>query len=529
MPPEFILIIVAVIVLFITFIALISRYKRCPSDKILVIYGKTGGKSATCIHGGGAFIWPVIQDFAYLDLKPMSIEANLTNALSRQNIRVDVPCRFTIAISTEPDSMGNAAERLLGLGAEQIQELSKDILFGQLRLVIAMMTIEEINSDRDKLLENISNNVDTELKKIGLKLINVNITDIKDESGYIEALGKEAAAKAINEAKVSVAEQEKMGETGKADADRQKDVQIAEFNRDRDVKIAITNKDKEVSIAAADKDQAIGKAEAERDARISTSLANSLAIKGENEAKITIANSDAERREREAEALKLATAAEKVQAAKALEESYVAEQRAEAARAERERSTQNANIVVPAEIAKQKAIIEAEAQAEKIRLQAKGEADAIFAKMDAEAKGLYEILTKQAEGYDQVVKAAGGDTNSAFQLLILEKLPELVKTQVEAVKGIKIDKVTVWDGNGGNENGNTSTANFVSGMMKSVPPLNDLFNMAGLSLPSYLKGKPEEKEIVKIIEQKAQDKKNFDDMRDKPQDKKDEGQNPEQK
>lgn len=140
--------------------------------------------------------------------------------------------------------------------------------------------------------------------------------------------------------------------------------------------------------------------------------------------------------------------------------------------------------------------------------------------MEAEAKGLYEILTKQAEGYDQVVRAAGGDTNSAFQLLILEKLPELVKTQVEAVKGIKIDKVTVWDGNGNNENGNTSTANFVSGMMKSVPPLNDLFNMAGLNLPSYLKGRPEEKEIVKIIEQKAQEKKNFDDMRDKPQDKK---------
>lgn len=526
---EFTLVIVAVVVLFVTFIALISRYKRCPSDKILVIYGRTGGKSARCIHGGGAFIWPVIQDFAYLDLKPMSIEANLTNALSRQNIRVDVPCRFTIAISTEPDSMGNAAERLLGLSPEQIQELSKDILFGQLRLVIAMMTIEEINSDRDKLLENISNNVDTELKKIGLKLINVNITDIKDESGYIEALGKEAAAKAINEAKVSVAEQEKMGETGKADADRQKDIQIAEFNRDRDVKIAITSKDKEVSIAAADKDQAIGKAEAERDARIATSMANSLAVRGENEAKITIANSDAERREREAEALKLATAAEKVQAAKALEESYVAEQKAEAARAERERSTQNANIVVPAEIAKQKAIIEAQAQAEKIRLQAKGEADAIYAKMEAEAKGLYEILTKQAEGYDQVVRAAGGDTNSAFQLLILEKLPELVKTQVEAVKGIKIDKVTVWDGNSNNENGNTSTANFVSGMMKSVPPLNDLFNMAGLNLPSYLKGKPEEKEIVKIIEQKNQEKKNFDDMRDKPQDKKDEGQNPEQK
>lgn len=483
----FSLIVILVIVLFVTVMALISRYKRCPSDKILVIYGKTGGASAKCIHGGGAFIWPVIQDFAYLDLKPISIEANLTNALSRQNIRVDVPCRFTIAISTEPDTMGNAAERLLGLSPDQIQELSKDILFGQLRLVIATMTIEEINSDRDKFLDNISKNVDTELKKIGLKLINVNVTDIKDESGYIEALGKEAAAKAINEAKISVAEQEKIGETGKASADREKDTQIAETSRDRDVKIAITQKDREISIASASKDESIGKAEAERDARIATSEANSLAVKGENEAKITIANSDAQRREKEAEALKIAVTAEKVQAAKALEESYLAEQKAEAARAERERSTQNANVVIPAEIAKQKAIIDAEAQAEQIRLRAKGEADATFAKMEAEAKGLYEILTKQAEGYDQVVKAAGGDSTNAFQLLLLEKLPELVKIQVDAIKNIKIDKVTVWD-SGNNENGNGSTANFVSGLMKSVPPLNDLFNMAGLSLPNYLKG-----------------------------------------
>jgi flotillin len=484
-----ILIVVAAVVLFVTISALISRYKRCPSDKILVIYGRTGGTSAKCVHGGGAFIWPVIQDFAFLDLKPLSIEANLTNALSRQNIRVDVPCRFTIAISTETDSMNTAAERLLGLSSEQIQELAKDILFGQLRLVIATMTIEEINSDRDKFLDNISKNVDSELKKIGLKLINVNVTDIKDESGYIEALGKEAAAKAINEAKISVAEQEKIGETGKALADREKDTQIAETHRDRDVKIAITQKDKEISIATAVKDETIGKAEAQRDTRVKTSEANAIAIQGENEAKIAIANSEALRREKEAESLRIAITAEKVQQAKALEESYVAEQKAELARSERERSTQIANIVIPAEIAKQRAIIEAQAAAETIRENAKGEADAIFAKMEAEAKGLFEILTKQAEGYKEVVAAAGGDPNKAFQLLLIEKLPELVRTQVEAVKNIKIDKITVWDsGNGSNENGNSSTANFVSGMMKTVPPLNDLFNMAGLNLPTYLKG-----------------------------------------
>jgi flotillin len=288
---------------------------------------------------------------------------------------------------------------------------------------------------------------------------------------------------------VSVAEQEKIGETGKAMADREKDTQIAETHRDRDVKIAVTQKDREVSIAVAAKDEAIGRAEAGRDTRIKTSEANAVAIQGENAAKIDIAKSEALRREKEAEALRIAISAEKVQQAKALEESYVAEQKAETARSERERSTQVANVVVPAEIDKQRAIIEAQADAERIRINARGEADAIFAKMEAEAKGLYEILTKQAEGYREVVSAAGGDPTKAFQLLLIEKLPELVKTQVEAVKNIKIDKITVWDsGNGNNENGNSTTANFVSGMMKTVPPLNDLFNMAGLNLPTYLKG-----------------------------------------
>ncbi len=458
-------IIAIVAVLFVTFAAILSRYKRCPSDKILVVYGRTGKNkagatsSARCIHGGAAFIWPVFQSYAFLDLTPISIECNLTNALSKQNIRVDVPCRFTVGISTESESMTNAAERLLGQRLENIQDLAKDILFGQLRLVIATMDIEEINSDRDKFLANVSANVEAELRKIGLKLINVNVTDLRDESGYIEALGKEAAAKAINDAQKSVAEQNRFGEIGKAEADRDKDIRIAETVRDT---------------------------------RVRTSEANASAVEGENNAKILIADSDATRREREAEAARKAIAAEKVQSAKALEEAYLAEKEAETARAEREKATQTANIVVPAQIEKEKAIIDAEAEAERIRRLAKGEADAIYAKMDAQARGLLEILTKQASGYDRIVQAANGDPDKAILLLITDKLPELVKTQVEAVKNIKIDKITVWDGNN-TGNGNTSTANFISGMMKSVPPLNDLFNMAGLDLPTYLKGKEQEK------------------------------------
>ncbi|WP_421801945.1 flotillin family protein [Flagellimonas sp.] len=435
----------AILFIFIIIISFIRRYKRCPSDRILVVYGKVGtGNSAKCIHGGAAFVWPVIQDYEYLDLTPISIEVDLKNALSKQNIRVNVPSRFTIGISTEPGVMQNAAERLLGLGLPEVQDLAKEIIFGQLRLVVASMDIEEINSDRDKFLTNISQSVESELKKVGLKLINVNITDIVDESGYIEALGKEAAAHAINAARKSVAEK--------------------------------------------NRDGSIGEANAKQDERTQVAAANAKAVEGENIAKIDVANSDSLRRQREAEAERTAIASEKVQAAKALEESYAAEKDAEMARAERERSSQMADIVVPAQIDKQKVEIEAEAEAEMIRRRAKGEADAILFKAQAEAKGIFEVLTKQAEGLDKIVQAAGNSPKDAVLLLIADKLPELVEKQAEAIKNIKIDKVTVWD-SGNSKDGKNSTANFISGMYKSVPPLQEMFNMAGMELPEYLKGK----------------------------------------
>lgn len=437
--------IVLVVVSFLVWVC--SRYKKCPSDKIMVVYGSIGknkdgtNRSAKCIHGGAEFVLPVFQSYAFLDLTPISIQVDLKNALSRQNIRIDVPSRFTVGISTEPGVMQNAAERLLGLQLSEIQELSKDIIFGQLRLIIATMDIEEINTDRDKFLAAVSSNVETELKKIGLRLINVNVTDISDESGYIAALGKEAAAKAINDAKKSVAEQERDG--------------------------------------------SIGEANAHMDQRIKVSEANSIAIQGENEAKMKIAMSDAALKEREAEALKIATTAEKIQAAKALEESYAAEQAAEEARRSKEQATLEADIIVRTEAKKRQLELEAEAEAEQIRRKAKGEADAIYAKMEAEARGVEEILKKQAAGFAEIVKSAGGDAEAALKLLIADKLEDLMRVQVDAIKNIKIDKVTVWD-NGQSTDGKNATANFLSGMMKSVPPLQDVFAMAGMQLPEIL-------------------------------------------
>lgn len=447
-PSVLLLTCVIVLLVMTTFIVILSRYRKCPSDKILVIYGKVGTaqdgsqRSAKCIHGGAAFIWPVIQAYEYLDLTPMTIQVDLRNALSKQNIRVDVPSRFTVGISTEAGVMQNAAERLLGIKIDEIKQIAEDIIFGQMRLIIATMEIEEINSDRDKFLEAVSSNVETELKKIGLRLINVNVTDITDESGYINALGQEAAAKAINDAKISVADANRAG--------------------------------------------AIGSAEADRDMRISVSRSDSEAITGENEAKARIAESDATRREKEAEAHKRAVAAENIAKARAEEESYDAQRAAEEARAHYEQAKLEADVIIKTEIDKKKLELEAEAKAEQVRRMAKGEADATLLKMQAEADGAKEILMKQAEGFRSLVQSAGGEANDAIRLMIADKLEEITRIQVDAIKNLQIDKITVWDSGAKSDGGKGTTADFISGLYKSVPPLTELFDMAGMQLPEYL-------------------------------------------
>ena len=436
------------VIAFMLLMFFISRYKRCPSDRILVIYGKTGAGSAKCIHGGAAFVWPVIQDFRFLDLRPMSIDVNLQDALSKQNIRVSVPAQFTVAISNQPNLMQAAAERLLGMEPKVIRNLAHDIIMGQMRLVIANMDIEELNADRDKFVSAVYEHVGHELHKIGLDLINVNVTDIHDESNYIRALGQEAAAKAINEAKVKVAIEERRGAIGQAQASSEKRIKVAE----------------QESMAEIGEKNAIAEA-----------------TKGKNLAEVEIATSDAQRRQKVAEANKLAEVAEKTAQAEAEKAAYIAQKEAEQAKAERELAAQRAVEIVQATIAKEKAILDAEAEAARIKKVAQGQADAILAKYQAEAEGVLKVMQAQAQGFQKLVTASGGDAQAAIGMLMVDKVENIANIQADAIKNIKFDKITVFDGGSGD-----STAGFVSNLFKAVPALDEFMKQSGLSLPGYL-------------------------------------------
>jgi len=453
------------------FVFFISRYRRCPSDKILVVYGKTKGEqSAKCYAGGAAFVWPVIQDYKYLDLTPMSLDVNLQDALSKQNIRVSVPSQYTVGISNKPELMQAAAERLLGLETPAISSLAHDIIMGQMRLVIANMDIEELNTDRDKFVDSVYSNVGDELHKIGLELINVNVTDIQDESGYIAALGKEAAAKAINDAKVKVANEERTGAIGQAEAAQDQRTQVADANSRAEIGEAKANQEQRIKIADANSLAEIGEA-----------TAQSSAVEGKNTEQIKIAESNALLAEKQAEADRRSTSARKVASAKALEESYKAEQAAENARKEMELSKKRASEIVEATIQKEKVQLEADASLYEETNNAKAAAAQILESAKAEAEGIRLKYEATAKGMEQMVTAAGG-AKEAGMLQLVEKIDKLVEAQAEAIKGVEFGKITVFDGSG---NGDMASK-FVNSVGKALPQIGSILGNSGFGLGDLL-------------------------------------------
>lgn len=491
----------ALLILFLVLMIVVRYFKRCPSNRILVVFGRIGGNRASkCLHGGGTFVVPLIQDYSYLSLEPLVIEIPLEGALSLNNIRVNVPSTFTVGVSTDPSLMNNAAERLLNLSVQAVREQAQDIILGQLRLVIATLSIEEINKDREKFMNLINKNVAEEINKIGLELINVNIRDITDESGYIQAIGKRAAAEAINRAKVEVAQQERDGASGEATAVRERTVSVAseqaqgvegQKRAEQSLRIAVaaleaeaikgeveSKRERDVATAQRVAETSVAVKQAEQEQRIRVAQAEATATGGENQSRAAIAESNAKLAEIQAEAKRRS----EVASAKAGEQILIAQREQELARLGKEQ-------LAAQEVEKKRIEIAADAEAEKQRREAGGAADAILARYEAEAKGVQLVLEAKAEGYRKLIAACAENPHVVPTLLLIEKLPELVAEQVKAVSNLKIDKITVWDSGSsanGKGGGRGATADFLSGLIGSLPPVHELARQAGIELPGAL-------------------------------------------
>jgi flotillin len=385
------------VVIILTIIGVLSRYRRCKPNQVLVVYGKTGGekKSAKLYHGGAAFVLPIIQSYDVLSMEPMQIDCKLTGALSSQNIRVDVPTTITVAISTNPEIMQNAAERLLGMDTESTENLITDIVYGQMRLIIAEMTIEKLNSDRDEFLDKARKNIDNELNKLGLYLLNINISDIRDEAGYIMNLGKEAESRALNEAQANIEEQEKLGaikiavqqkekETAVANTKKEQEIQIACTEKEKETIVAETKKEKKIALALTDKEKQIGVAQADRDraAVIAKTLTDKESAIARSKAELEVNKAEAERME---EVGKNKAEADK-QAAIAIQDSEAQIKKAEA---EKNASVGYNNA--------QKEVAVSESELQVIKAQSEKKAGEEKVKSEAAVKTAKELADKEVE------------------------------------------------------------------------------------------------------------------------------------
>ena len=388
---------------------------------------------------------------------------------------------MTAAVSNQAGIMENAAIRLLGLSTQQIQTLAQDIIIGQMRAVIATMRIEDINQDRQSFMAKVNEAVAVELEKIGLALINVNIRDLDDESGYIKAIGRKAAAEAINQANVDVAEQEKRGQTGVAERQRDQRVAVAAAVADAEIGEADANRKKRQMVAAAVAEAQIGEATADKSKRQQTAKLDADAVQAETGANAQKASYRASQKVAEEEARNKGESAGKEADGAIRVAQEIAQKRAEDARAIREQSRLNAEIVVPADAEKKRVVIAAEAQREQAVLQAKGQAEATLAKMTAEGQGVQAVLDGKATGYRNLVQSAG-DPQVATALLIIEKLTEIANVQAKAIQDLPIEKIVIWDG--GSENGGLS--NLGKKIMGALPPMHELARQVGLDLPEFL-------------------------------------------
>lgn len=449
-------IVIAIAVVVVgTLVFFATTYQRCGANEFLIksgkLFGPTGKTDFVEIyHGGGTFVIPMLQKVDKLPTRPFSINIPLDGALSQKNIRVSVPSSFTIRVSTKDKAiMQNAAKSLVGASLDGIKQQADEIITGQLRAVIATMTIEQINSDRDAFMTSILENVDTELNKIGLEIVNVNITDIKDESGYIEALGKKAAEEAVQKALIDVAEQQKSGDIGVQTARKEKNIAVASqlAQAESGTKEAETKKRKEIAILEAD------------------------AVTGENESKAEVANANAKLAEVQAKAKER----EDVATANAATSILKAQKETEQAKMEKE-------AIVSEEIEKKKVMIKAQAEAEAITIVAKAKADAVKMEKEAEAEGINKILEAKASGFEKLFKTVGEDQKYLIPTMeVVKEIPSLVAAQAEMVKNIGFEKIIVHDGAGG-----ATTANFIKSLASSMPQFHDILKSAGIEAPAAL-------------------------------------------
>jgi flotillin len=468
-----------------TFVAFARNYRKCPPNKVLVVFGRKHQqgkdqerKGYRLITGGSAFVLPLFEDFTYIGLETFSVESSVTDTPNKDGVPVTVEATANIKVSSDPERLAAAVERMLGKTQQEIHTMLKTTLDGLLRQIIGTLTVEDIVRNREKLAQEVLSGAQTELNKLGFQIDVFVVNKVDDKEGYIKALGARRTAEVKRDAEIAKAEADResvvKSSAAKQEAETARlaaDERIAQANRDLDLKKAGFKKETETAQAEADMAKSLKEAEIDRELR----QRRVAAEEAETKAKIALSEQEALRREKELVATTIKPAEANSRASTIIAEgnASAAVKQAEAiksqAEAEKQKLTLEGEGRAAADAARSRQIGEAEAAAAAARGRAEGEA--IKAKLLAEAEG----LTSKNEALAHM-------SDAAKLIIILEHLPQIIDKLGEAGQKVvgsafehigagmsRIDSIHIVDLGGGHDgNGGDPLSKFAMNIPKTV-------------------------------------------------------------
>jgi flotillin len=449
--------------LFVIMAALMfTFYKKCSSNELMVKYGAFIKGGFSIKHGGGMLVIPILQGVKRLNLGIHNADIRLQGAYSKNKIPVNIMVDASYKISSNEKEQRIAAEALLDmeLGENGIGKIAGDIITGELRAVIANMTVDEINSNREMLKKTVEDNVEAELNKIGLDLTNLNLKNIVDESGVLVEMGKKSASEIKNKAKVDVAEQEQIGRSRSAELE----AATIESENDSAIKRQLSERAKETAIGEAEARKVL----AVRNANIESEKVSSLK---EQSARKEIYESQIETTKKQAELTLEIQRSETVVAKRIENEKELMDKENDLLLMEKENAT---NLKISREKAQNDLDI-AERKAKAITIAAQAEADALILRAGAEAELLAKPKEREAEAIKKLNDALAGQsetiTNYLLQQAFIGILPQLVASEAEAISSIGFKDITIIAGGDSKDGGQSTITNTVGDIMKSAPTL----------------------------------------------------------
>jgi flotillin len=464
-------------VIFILILGFISMWKKVPQDKALVI---TGLKKRV-ISGGGGLIIPLLERADSISLENMKLEVGTEGALTGQGVDISADGIAVIKVRSDIQSILAAVEQFNTGNEKQTIEIikatAKDILEGKLREILSTMTVEEIYKNRERFASEVQEVAAVELAEMGLEIKAFTIRDIKDDNGYLQALGKKRIAEVKRDAAIAeaIAKRDETRETAIAQREGQ------EARLQAEAEIAKAQKEKELKIQAYRKEQEAIKAEADMayDMKKYT-LQKDVEIEKEN---IEIAKKD-----------KQIELSEKEIRRKELELDANVRKQAEADRYKQQQEAEAYLFTTQrrADAEKYRRTAEATGQAEAIKIEGLARAEAIKAQNEAEAEGIRLKGEAEAKAMREKAEAFKLYNDAAITQMIVDKLPEIARAIAEPLA--KTDKIVIIDNGGGQGSGASKVSSYITDIISTLPETVNA--LTGVNLNEILKKSVSNKNVL---------------------------------